>query len=108
MGFSLILSVLTLHPPSIPSFPTEPTTLFFSGSLYRWKASSFSVNGLQSSELNIDFIGSLSTAFVMIHGPPPKKVQISHHGWSQGEEEEGDESQSQESWNRGEEKKDDG
>lgn len=44
----------------------------------------------------------------MIHGPPPKKVQISHHGWSQGEEEEGDESQSQESWNRGEEKKDDG
>lgn len=49
--------------PVSPLPPSLSNPLFFQ-SFYRWKASSFSVNGLQSSELNIDFIGSLVTASV--------------------------------------------
>lgn len=56
MTIPLILSVLSLHLAYSPPHFSQP--------FYRWKASTFSVNGLQSSELNIDFIGSLVTAAV--------------------------------------------
>lgn len=36
-------------------------------SLCRWKASTFSVNGLERCELNIDFIGSLVAVAALIH-----------------------------------------
>lgn len=46
MTIPLVSSVLSFAP-------------FFPQSFYRWKASTFSANGPQSSELNIDFIQSL-------------------------------------------------
>lgn len=49
--------------PVSPLAPSLPIPLF-SQSFYRWKAPTFSVNGLQSSELNIDSIGSLVVASV--------------------------------------------
>lgn len=58
---------------TIDDNPINPVTLFLhlsqsplslSESFYRWKASTFSLNGLQSFELNIDFIGSLVTVSV--------------------------------------------